>query len=89
MGGIFWDITETKSDDWGYGENPKDMEEFYTRFEGLINVLLDNPKMCAFCYTQLTDVFQEKNGIYAFDRREKFDAERIYKILTRKAAIEK
>ncbi len=89
MGGIFWDITETQSDDWGYGENPKDMEEFYTRFEGLINVLLDHPKMCAFCYTQLTDTFQEKNGIYAFDRREKFDAERLYKILSRKAAIEK
>ncbi|MBE6639021.1 MAG: beta-galactosidase [Ruminococcaceae bacterium] len=89
MGGIFWDISEKGSDDWGYGENPKDIEEFYTRFEGLINILLDNPKMCALCYTQLTDVFQEKNGIYAFDRREKFDAERLYKILTRKAAIEK
>jgi hypothetical protein len=45
--------------------------------------------MCAFCYTQLTDVMQEKNGIYSFDRREKFDAERLYKIMTKKAAIEK
>ncbi|MBQ8215518.1 MAG: beta-galactosidase [Clostridia bacterium] len=89
MGGIFWDISEKGSDDWGYGEAPQDMEEFYKRFEGLINVLLDNPKMCAFCYTQLTDVFQEKNGLYAFDRREKFNSERLYKILTRKAAIEK
>jgi beta-galactosidase/beta-glucuronidase len=89
MGGIFWDISEKGSDDWGYGEAPQDMEEFYKRFEGLINVLLDNPKMCAFCYTQLTDVFQEKNGLYAFDRREKFNAERLHKILSRKAAIEK
>ena len=52
-------------------------------------MLLDNSKMCAFCYTQLTDVFQEKNGIYAFDRRAKFDAEKLRKIMTRKAAIEK
>lgn len=89
MGGIFWDISEKGSDDWGYGKAPEDMEEFYKRFKGLIDVLLDNPKMCAFCYTQLTDVYQEKNGIYAFNRREKFNAERLRKILTRKAAIEK
>ncbi|MBO5744470.1 MAG: beta-galactosidase [Clostridia bacterium] len=89
MGGIFWDITKTEADDWGYGENPKSLEEFYERFEGLIDVLLSHPKMCAFCYTQLTDVYQEKNGIYAFDRREKFDPERLRKILTKKAAIEK
>ncbi len=89
MGGIFWDISEKGDEDWGYGKAPQDMEEFYKRFKGIIDVLLDNPKMCAFCYTQLTDVYQEKNGLYAFDRREKFDAERIYKILTKKAAIEK
>ena len=89
MGGIFWDISEEGKEDWGYGENPKSLEEFYERFEGLIDVLLSNSKMCAFCYTQLTDVYQEKNGIYAFDRREKFDPERLRKILTKKAAIEK
>lgn len=65
------------------------MEEFYTRFEGLTHVLLDNPKMCAYCYTQLTDVFQEKNGIYAFDRRVKFDLARLHEIQSHKAAIEK
>jgi hypothetical protein len=89
MGGIFWDITKTEEDDWGYGENPKSLEEFYERLEGLIDVLLSNSKMCAFCYTQLTDVYQEKNGIYAFDRREKFDPDRLRKIFGKKAAIEK
>lgn len=89
FGGTHWDIDQKPGDaGWGYGQAPKSMEEFYTRFEGLINVLLDHPKMCAFCYTQLTDVYQEKNGIYAFDRREKFDAEKLYKIMSRKAAIE-
>ena len=45
--------------------------------------------MCAYCYTQLTDVFQEKNGIYAFDRRVKFDLARLHEIQSHKAAIEK
>lgn len=89
FGGTYWNIDEDPSAAWGYGEAPKSLEEFYTRFEGLINALLDHPKMCAFCYTQLTDVFQEKNGIYAFDRRAKFDPEILRRVMTRKAAIEK
>ncbi len=89
FGGTYWNIDDDPSAAWGYGNAPKDIEEFYARFEGLVNVLLDNPKMCAFCYTQLTDVYQEKNGIYSFDRRTKFDLGRLHKILSRKAAIEK
>ncbi len=89
FGGTFWDIDKNGEVGWGYGKAPEDLEEFYARLEGLVNVLLDNPKMCAFCYTQLTDVMQEKNGMYAFDRRVKFDMDRIHKIISRKAAIEK
>ena len=89
FGGTYWNIDEDPSAAWGYGQAPKTIEEFYERFEGLINVLLDNPKICAFCYTQLTDVYQEKNGIFAFDRRSKFDLEKLHKIMSRKAAIEK
>ena len=89
FGGTYWNIDEDPSAAWGYGQAPKTLDEFYERFEGLINVLLDNPKMCAFCYTQLTDVYQEKNGIYAFDRRAKFDLDRLHRIMSRKAAIEK
>lgn len=33
-----------------------------------------------FCYTQLTDVEQEKNGIYYYDRTPKFDMKRIKSI---------
>ncbi len=88
FGGIYWNVDEKRDNDWGYGTAPKTLEEFYTRFEGLTKVLLDNPKMCAYCYTQLTDVYQEKNGIYTFDRRAKFDAERLRKAQTRVAAVE-
>ena len=65
------------------------IEEFYERFEGLCNVLLDDPNMFGYCYTQLTDVFLEENGIYTFARGQKFDIKRLRKIQTRKAAIEK
>jgi len=50
--------------------------------------LLDNPDMFGYCYTQLTDVYQEENGIYTFDREEKFDMERIAAVQKRPAAIE-
>lgn len=86
-GGIQW-LSKRTDGAWGYGEAPKDMEEFYARLEGLTNALLDNPMICAFCYTQLTDVYQETNGIYNFDRSEKFDMDRIHAIFAKKAAIE-
>ncbi len=42
-----------------------------------------------FCYTQLTDVEQERNGLYYYDRRPKFDPKIIHAITAREAAIEK
>jgi len=89
FGGIWWNPKAAEGENsWGYGNRPKTIEEFYERFEGLCGVLLDNPNMFGYCYTQLTDVFQEQNGIYYFDRGEKFDMARIRAIQTRKAAIE-
>lgn len=51
-------------------------------------MLLDNPKMFGFCYTQLYDVEQEMNGLYTYGRKPKFDMEIIRRINSRKAAIE-
>ena len=64
------------------------LEDFYARFEAVCNVLLDNPLMFGYCYTQLTDIYPELNGIYTFDRQAKFDAARLKAIQTRRAAIE-
>ncbi|MEW6249800.1 MAG: sugar-binding domain-containing protein [Planctomycetota bacterium] len=74
---------------WGYGQAAKDVEELHKRYEGLTNALLDNRYMFGFCYTQLTDVEQEQNGIYTYDRRPKFDLARLKAINTRAAAYEK
>ncbi len=89
FGGIWWNPDAKPGEDsWGYGERCKTLEEYYTRFEGLCAVLLDDPNMFGYCYTQLTDVFQEQNGIYRFNRKTKFDLKRIREAQTRPAAIE-
>ncbi|MFW6155595.1 MAG: glycoside hydrolase family 2 protein [Planctomycetota bacterium] len=85
FGGIRW--TDEPSG-WGYGEAPETIDAFYDRFEGLCGALLDDPNMFGYCYTQLTDVFQEQNGIYRFDRSAKFDLDRLRAAQARPAAIE-
>jgi beta-galactosidase/beta-glucuronidase len=89
FGGIRWNPdAESGEQSWGYGEAPRTIEEFHARFEGLCNVLLQDPDMFGYCYTQLTDVFQEQNGIYRFDRSNKLDIAKIRAVQTQKAAIE-
>lgn len=87
-GGIRWSGEESGESSWGYGDSPKTVEEFVKRYKGLTDVLLDNPYINGFCYTQLYDVEQEQNGLYYYSREEKFDAETIREINSRKAAIE-
>lgn len=85
-GGIRWAPQEDKG--WGYGQAPKSEQEFIERYRGLTDALLNNPAICAFCYTQLTDVEQEVNGLYTYNRQPKFDPAVIKAINSRKAAIE-
>lgn len=85
FGGTFWGA----EGGWGYGNGPKTLEEFYKRYEGLVGALLDNPDMFGFCYTQLTDVEQEHNGLFYYDRKPKFDLKRLHAITSREAAYEK
>jgi len=84
IGGIGW-ATEGG---WSYGKGPKTPEEFYTRYQGTLDALLDNPDLFGFCYTQLTDIEQERNGLFYYDRRPKFDVQKLHAITARKAAYE-
>lgn len=87
-GGIWWQPSNPEKG-WGYGSRPGTEEEFIERYRLLTDALLDNDMICGFCYTQLTDVEQEVNGLYYYDRRAKFDPAVIKAINTRKAACEK
>jgi len=84
IGGIGW-ATEAGG---GYGAVPKSLDELYVRYKGTIDAMLDNPHLFGFCYTQLTDIEQEKNGLYYYDRKPKFDVKKLYEITSREAAYE-
>ncbi|MCD8194135.1 MAG: beta-glucuronidase [Tannerellaceae bacterium] len=84
FGGIRCEETQPQDNSWGYGESPKTREEFYQRLEAQVDALLSiADQVWGFCYTQLTDVEQEQNGIYFYDRSAKFDMERIRAIFSK------
>ena len=87
-GGIWWNPGQIDGKAWGYGGRPASEQKFIERYVGLAKVLLDNPHMAGLCYTQLTDVEQEVNGLYTYDRKPKFAPEVLRPALDRKAAIE-
>ena len=82
-GGISWDIDGVEGG-WGYGNAPKTEEEFLQRFEGLTMALINCPYVCGFCYTQLYDIEQEVNGLYTYERKPKFDLNKIKSIIQAK-----
>ncbi len=79
FGGIGWAPADKDKDwdrrMWGYGNRPKSEAEFVERYRRTLQVLLDNPAICGWCYTQLYDIEQEINGLYFYDRRPKFGPE--------------
>lgn len=85
-GGIQW--VNNAVSGWGYGNAPKTEEEFFARYKGLTEAMLDNEEIFGFCYTQLYDIEQEINGIYTYERTEKYDVNIIKEINQKKAAIE-
>ncbi|MGP9694655.1 glycoside hydrolase family 2 protein [Brachybacterium sp. AOP25-B2-12] len=98
-GGIWWNEEEARAAreaaaggdtavSWGYGQRVADEEDLYARFEALTRVLLEDPEMFGYCYTQLTDVFQEKNGVVDFARGRKLDLSRLRAVQERRAAYE-
>ena len=87
-GGTWWEEGAEGKDGWGYGARPASGEEALVRIEALTAILLDNPRMAGFCYTQLTDIEQERNGLYTYARELKFDAARLKAAFGAPAAIE-
>lgn len=93
-GGTFWtedhinqpEKTGQRRNNWGYGKSQRQVED---RIKALTDILLNHPQIAGYTYTQLTDVEQEVNGIYTYDRKPKFDIERLKRIFGAPAAIEK
>ena len=96
-GGIKWtpemmngDL-ENRLTSWGYGNAPKSLEEFLDRFCRQTAAIMATPNVMGLCYTQLTDIEQEQNGLYYYDRTKKWD-DGVYakfrEVFAKKAAIE-
>ena len=81
-GGLGYVVPEKRhgNDTWGYGGMIKDAEEFYRILRSEVESIKALKHITGFCYTQITDVEQEQNGIYNYDRTPKFDTNRIKEI---------
>lgn len=77
-------------DGWGYRAMPA--SEFVSDYEKLTKALLACEKLSGFCYTQLYDIEQEKNGLLTYGRQSKLspaEEAKIASINRGLAAIEK
>ena len=95
FGGIKWvkgqdaNTGNDQTQSWGYGAPPRSLEEFYTRLEGQVDALMEiADNVWGYTFTQLTDVEQEQNGLYTYERVPKFDPAWVKSVISRKAAIE-
>ncbi len=79
FGGIAFATADPES--WGY-RTVTSAEGLLERYEALVSALLQSEVVQGFCYTQLTDVEQEINGLLTYDRRPKADLSRIREITT-------
>ncbi len=69
---------------WGYNEKVQDEGAFLKRYESITTAIQALPYCQGFCYTQLTDVFQETNGLFDMDRQPKVDAGKLREINERR-----
>jgi hypothetical protein len=62
---------------WGY-TRAENLEAFERTFTQLLKVVRRLEALSGFCYTQLTDTYQEANGLLYADRRPKLPLEIIF-----------
>lgn len=84
FGGIAYKKSEWEG--WGYSGADND-EDFLAKLADVVEPLLQSPHVQGFCYTQLTDVEQEINGLLTYDRVPKVPVEQIRKIFAGKKKV--
>lgn len=62
---------------WGYGNKVNTEEEFLRRFDDITTAVKEIPYVCGYCYTQVSDVQQEINGLMDMERNFKIDPRKI------------
>ena len=69
-------VEEQQVEGWGYGKAAADYDEMVERIKELVDVILEQDEVVGYCYTQLTDVQQEVNGLLDHNHNPKVDVER-------------
>lgn len=81
FGGIMFE-RDQRDDNWGYNSAAKNDDEFLARLKALVEGIYD-ADFQGFCYTQLTDVQQEVNGLLDSEHNPKIAPEKIREILVK------
>lgn len=81
-GGIAF--AQRAENEWGYGNAVKSEEEFLARYEKITTAIQKLPYVVGFCYTQVSDVQQEVNGLMTAEREFKVSPEAIAEINRRR-----
>ena len=77
FGGIGFDVSGEPG--WGYSRAETE-EEFVEEYRKILEAVYASRGLWGFCYTQLTDVEQEINGLLTYDRKPKCSPEKINQI---------
>jgi beta-galactosidase/beta-glucuronidase len=82
----FGGIAFNNGQGWGYGNQVTSKEAFMDRFDKIHKAIQDLDYVTGYCYTQLTDVQQEVNGLLTMDRefKDNIDLEQVRRINTRR-----
>lgn len=70
----------SRKGNWGY-TTAKDAKDLVDRVEGLIMGTVKEGHCCGIVWTQFTDIEQEQNGLYTYDRQEKLPAQEVKRIM--------
>lgn len=79
FGGVKYTPASDVAHSWGYCE-ANSPEAYAKKVAELTRALLDSPLVQGYCYTQLTDVETEENGLLTYDRGLKIPLETIRSI---------
>ncbi len=83
-GAVIYDLQPVLDDIfafWGcLDDKVEDEEAFLKRFASVTDAIRELPYCQGYCYTQLTDVMQEINGLLSPDRQPKVDPESFRKL---------
>lgn len=71
FGGICFGDAPSQMDVWGYSE-AHTADEFFTHLDKLMQALQRSAFVQGYCYTQLTDVGAEQNGLLDYNHEPKF-----------------